>query len=805
MALFLGAAAGNISWKQNLPSLECRNPEAYQKQHSVSSDEVQSDSVSQKPQVLHSNNRRLTVNMVKYFEDEIISCLRPEDLYRFVALLFQYRIITIDIKRNIDIMHREVSHERKCRYILLHAYEDLEANNLCDYFLKLLETNFSTFDKVISRILEYCEDTKSTSSSDVALSVEFHLPLLFSNLAKISFKWKDIARVLIRDSNAIQKINIEDLDLNSCLYNVLKLWLSDTKKECPPPMLSTLVKVLSSAAVCSRREALDLQEEFLKRVATQNTSMLNDNRFESVKSVVLDGIGEVAESDYDDEVAILLEVKFNQNIPVRYRWYREDTLLSDTHDRVACVKMKDITTEATFKCQCITRTGRFDSNHIVIHYKTPVDKYINVLVNRYKSDPEVLADTWPVVKQNIYINLATISDKDAIATSNLTCSALRGDVDDILLAKGHTDYKSNFLSITQGSRIIIEGRPGSGKTTLVHRISQDWAKGHVKWLSVRLLFLVYLRGFRSNPSVTLRDIISKYYKHDADVDILCSYAKKHQGLGYCFVLDGLDEYQPNTRDNFIIKLIEKDELARAVVIISSRPAAVADYRRIADKEIEVLGFFKEQIQEYIQSYKFSSKSRNLGLINYLDKHENVYHMCELPIHSAMICFLFEEDGCLPSTETQIYMEFARHAILRTMYRQVGKKKKCLKSIWSLEGHYRNNFLNICKLAFEKTLTSVQILEHIEVKKLCKDMNIEDSLGLITMDIKATKCGFQKIYTFCHLTFQEFLAACHISFQTEEKQLEIFQSHGTIYHMQVVFKFFLDLLNLMQTVVNSRLS
>ena len=38
-------------------------------------------------------------------------------------------------------------------------------------------------------------------------------------------------------------------------------------------------------------------------------------------------------------------------------------------------------------------------------------------------------------------------------------------------------------------RLLIEGRPGSGKTTLVHKFSQDWGRGGTKSLEgVKFLF-----------------------------------------------------------------------------------------------------------------------------------------------------------------------------------------------------------------------------------------------------------------------------------------------------------------------------
>ena len=64
---------------------------------------------------------------------------------------------------------------------------------------------------------------------------------------------------------------------------------------------------------------------------------------------------------------------------------------------------------------------------------------------------------------------------------------------------------------------------------------------------------------------------------------------------------------------------------------------------------------------------------------------------------------------------------------------------------------------------------------------------------------ATRCGFQNEYTFCHLTLQEFLAACHMSLLTDEEQLQVIQKYGGMSHMQVVFKFYCGLVNLVMIV------
>ena len=168
------------------------------------------------------------------------------------------------------------------------------------------------------------------------------------------------------------------------------------------------------------------------------------------------------------------------------------------------------------------------------------------------------------------------------------------------------------------------------------------------------------------------------------MEAVCEYIEQHQGLGVCFILDGLDEYQPEVDEavpNFVFQLIRGDVLPRAVVIVASRPAAVAMFTKVARRHVEVLGFFKQQIEEYINSYEFNSHLKLSTLKKYLVHHPNVHHMCYLPIQTAMICFLFDVcEDTLPNTETGIYTEFTKQTVLRALYRRQASRHKTVPSL-----------------------------------------------------------------------------------------------------------------------------
>lgn len=208
-----------------------------------------------------------------------------------------------------------------------------------------------------------------------------------------------------------------------------------------------------------------------------------------------------------------------------------------------------------------------------------------VLKDVYLAQSEVPEDSWPPVSHGTYINLALIKQSALKDSNDYARYTIQGDMDDVYKDKYSIEYESVFGDLSSGVRLLIEGRPGSGKTTLVHKVSQDWANGELHMQDIQLLFLVHLRHLLNDSNVTLHDIIKYCYPDESIADRI----QRSSGKGLCFILDGLDEYTPNKQNTFIYKLIQREILPMAVVIVASRPSALASFRRTATKRVETLG------------------------------------------------------------------------------------------------------------------------------------------------------------------------------------------------------------------------
>ena len=466
--------------------------------------------------------------------------------------------------------------------------------------------------------------------------------------------------------------------------------------------------------------------------------------------------------------------------------------------------------EAAEKRPCLESSKASEPNSTNPHsvdpaVDNPLMKHRPKLAAFYSHQPEVPEGTWPPVKKTQYINLALIRTEQAIDfNKEFLRQTIRGSIDDIMKDKDDIEYDEVFSEVDEGARLVFEGRPGCGKTTMMNKVSQDWAKWKI--FCSCLLFLVHLRRFGNRSDIDLETVLRSTPVDFSDEEIqqLLAQIKGNHGKGVVFALDGLDEYSPKKKERkttFIHKLIKGEILPKSIVIVASRPAASQKYRRDATKCIEVLGFLKQQIYEYIDSYFVGDEDKVLGLRTYLEHHPNVMHMCYLPLHMAMVTYLYEVEGAsLPQTETEIYKHFTLSTLLRSIRKrgemEVDNEEEFgLSSFDDLQQEDKLIFDLILELAYQSTVVDPkQVFSADEVRKFASRQSNntgsnENSLGLVVVDKYFVRYGLKEVYTFLHLTFQEFLATCHIVRLSSQDQKDIILKYGGDKKLGVVWKFY----------------
>ena len=423
-----------------------------------------------------------------------------------------------------------------------------------------------------------------------------------------------------------------------------------------------------------------------------------------------------------------------------------------------------------------------------------IDHWRQKLAASYLAE-ESKSDAWPPVKIVDFVQLALV--KQDKRSQHLDLRTIKSDIDQVYGQKVNMEYDDLFRNLDYSSLILIEGRPGSGKTTLLARISCDWAKGNIA--RSKLIISVRLRYLDKTREVNLHDLLLSACP-DNDILGLSSYIEGRFGEDVVFLLDGFDEYGVRAgAHNFICNLINRKILSKSTVILSSRPAATQAFHQIATQWIEVVGFMKEQVMRYIQTYYEHDKEKGLQLEQHLNNHTNVLNLCYLPLYCAMLVHLYEQESLLPETETEFYRYFTLSSIFRTISKSTQGIDK-LTSFNQLPPKEKSVFDEICQLAFRATVESRQVFEKSEIIDICGaigSINEKENPGLLVIDRCLATVGYDSKYSFLHLTLQEYLSAVYITGRDNSEQVTIVRSNSDKKHLYVMWRFLFGIMDYSQ--------
>ena len=478
-------------------------------------------------------------------------------------------------------------------------------------------------------------------------------------------------------------------------------------------------KGLSGDNVEESQVALNLEKEVCIKVRQTDTPVLPK---QADSKPLLSIISQSYDTGVADGRATLLYVQASLTESVFYQWNKDEERLRNCYmyrgvdEDLLVITNARQGAEGSYTC-CVNygKQKVVKSNDITLTVLyTPAKKR---LLNLYSTQPEVPKDSWPPVGTKTFIDLVLIK-KINEQSDPKRYAALSGDTDKVVAQKQKIEYSEVFGEYKSSNLVLVEGRSGSGKTTLVHKVVKDWINGLVL-READLVFLITLRftnksSDKESPSNLYRQL---HYKNEDSGEM-----ERQDGEGVCFIVDGLDEYHCQDKDSSIVyQLLDKTYLSKSMVIVTSRPAATADLNEsVLSKRIETLGFSKKQILEYIDNFPFTTEplepiSGCSRLKKYLHCNPSVFHMCFLPVHAAMISFLYHlEGGNIPATQTKIYKEFTRSMILRHLRRQ--DKGIKISSLKELEGETKKNFEALCFLAYSMSTRKVQVISREDVSR-----------------------------------------------------------------------------------------
>ena len=335
-------------------------------------------------------------------------------------------------------------------------------------------------------------------------------------------------------------------------------------------------------------------------------------------------------------------------------------------------------------------------------------------------------------------------------------------------------------------RMLIDGAPGVGKTTLCRKFCKDWGAGKIlKQFS--LVWLLNLREEKIAKAKSLDDLFQHY-----DEDLLrevVQHIKKTGGEDNLLVCDGFDELseKERIRHSLFLDIIRGKVLSNCSVIVSSRPYASQKLQEMESitHHVEIVGFTEKQIKECIRQ-NITDKPKAEELIEQLKQRLDILSLCYTPLNAAITLYVYkQEEHTLPTTLTQLYTLYILHSLKRSVEIHFENlNAHDITDLKNLPDPIALPFIALCKMAYnglqddQLGFSTSQLPQSLQGCPGCKGTK-PDLLGLMSGSKSFTGSNAEVSYQFTHLTAQEFLAAWYaaIVFSAEEQSKLFIQKAG----------------------------
>ncbi|XP_028974031.2 NACHT, LRR and PYD domains-containing protein 12-like isoform X2 [Esox lucius] len=329
---------------------------------------------------------------------------------------------------------------------------------------------------------------------------------------------------------------------------------------------------------------------------------------------------------------------------------------------------------------------------------------------------------------------------------------------------------------TKGLRNLTKGIAGIGKTVFVQKVILDWAGGKANQ-DICFMFSLPFRDLNlKKEQYSLMTLLYHYFPEIKEIDSIEDGETKT-----LFIFDGLDEcrlpldFKNNKKcydvtestsvDVLLTNLIEGNLLPSAHIWITTRPAAANQIpSECVDRVTEIQGFNDPQKEEFFRK-KITDQNLATEIIKHIKASRSLHIMCHIPVFCWISASVFEtmlketEKNENPKTLTQMYSHFL---LIQTSVKNKKYNKDTKTNTKELTQSDKEMIQKLAKLAFQQLQKGNLIFYEEDLRECCIDVTEASEYSSLCTEIFKDESGLnqEKVFSFVHLSIQEFLAAVH---------------------------------------------
>ena len=413
---------------------------------------------------------------------------------------------------------------------------------------------------------------------------------------------------------------------------------------------------------------------------------------------------------------------------------------------------------------------------------------------QYGTVQEIMGSDTTVSLADVYIDLTILKDKPreikledettyneiAMLRRMAKQSGWRTSID---FTKEITTYKQKKPEIW-----CLIGNPGCGKTFLAKRTA-------LRFSSSELVGILY------SISVPCRNtdwhaMESTRYENEAEIETeyiskwlclglpkgpnwskdLAKHLTESDGEGLLLIIDGLDEFTRKVPfgKTFLCLLLTRQSLTKATIILTSRPGAWTDistsHELKIDRYYQVLGFSPENRDLYFEK-QIKNETKLEECKNLLARHDELAQLSLIPVNASLFAALIKgQDSTAINTLTNMYYELTLYMIRRELTRMGLQEFSRVERISYLHTDIQECLKGIGFIAFLGVANRDLASEENVPLIMGQEEYPSSCLGLAHEHYRSTSVGLvTKVWTFAHLTMQEFTSAHWLSNTTWTEQ------------------------------------
>lgn len=349
-------------------------------------------------------------------------------------------------------------------------------------------------------------------------------------------------------------------------------------------------------------------------------------------------------------------------------------------------------------------------------------------------------------------------------------------------------------AVQKHNKLLILGKPGAGKTTFLKWLALQCQAGQL--YKNHIPIFVPLKEFaEASGQPSLIEFIAKQFAECGieNPEIVKKISLAGRSL---ILLDGLDEVRAEDQNHILNTIQQTSRQFDGNQFVMTCRIAAKEYTFESFTEVEVADFDTEQIADFaFKWFQHKDPTKATEFSKALEAHPGLQELATNPLLLTLLCLVYGEQAGFPANRAELYKEGLdvllkkwdgkRNITRDVVYKQLSlNRKEDLLSQIAFNAFTRSEYFFKQRFVEEEIQDYIRNLPNANLDPETLQLDREAVLKSIEAQHGLLVERARGIYSFSHLTFQEYFTArkieksegdfkeivCHV---TEKRWREVF--------------------------------